>query len=99
MVNPDVNSLIVPIIILGLIYEGLVIWTLINSIKRQNKLIYPILLTLSLVISPLGIVVMIVYWTTGKDSKRVDKELREAQLNALKKGNINVEIKGKMKKL
>jgi len=87
--------LIIPIIA----YLLMLILTLVSSIKNQNKIIYPILLSISFVLVPLGLVVMAIYWMAGKDSLRVDKELREAQLNALKKGNVNVEIKGKMKKL
>ena len=87
--------IIIPIIT----YLLMLIITLVSSIQNQNKIIYPILLSISFILIPLGLVVIAVYWMTGKDSSRVDKELREAQLKALNKGNVNIEIKGKMKKL
>ena len=87
--------IIIPIIT----YLLMLIITLVSSIQNQNKIIYPILLSISFILIPLGLVVISVYWMTGKDSSRVDKELREAQLKALNKGNVNIEIKGKMKKL
>jgi len=88
--------------ILALIYFGLMIYTLINIIKRQNKRIYLYLIIAGFVIVPLGLITLIVYWITGKDSVREseqDKELRKAQLSALKKGKAKVELKGKIKKL
>lgn len=82
-----------------IIYWILITLALISAVKNQNKTIYTILFILSYVISPLGIIMLIIYWNAGRHSQKVDSELRQAQLEALRKGNVNVDIIGKMRKL
>ena len=59
------------------------------------------LLVLSILGFVAGIVFLIISWVKWNTEKRDEhkEELRQAQINALNKGNVNISIKGKMSKL
>lgn len=56
---------------------------------------------ISAILLPAGIILLIITWIkwNSEERKAEKKELRQAQLRALKRGKVNVELKGKMRKL
>lgn len=68
---------------------------IVSSIKSKNPSIT------SIVLIDIGVISLITGWWgwNSKDRKLRREELRKAQLDALNRGNVNVELKGKIRKL
>ena len=73
------------------------IFMIVTSINSRDNSIFFIAFNL-LPYSIIGIILIIVGWAKW-NSEEEDKEVRKAQLQALKKGKVNVQFKGKMRKL
>ncbi len=63
--------------------------------------LFGILYILGVLFIPLGIILLIIALIKWNSEKKEEErqELRKAQLEALKKGNVDVNLKGKIKKL
>ena len=91
--------LILGIIFICLPFISFLFYTQLNSQGWVN--FFAIFYMISAILLPAGIILLIITWIkwNSEERKAEKKELRQAQLHALKRGKVNVELKGKMRKL
>ena len=78
------------------------IYTNIQIVKRRNKVVWLVFNIISYVVPYIAPIFLIIYWSAGKDSVK-DDELRNLQIELLKKklkkGDVDLKMTGKMRKL
>ena len=94
--------------IIGVIYLIFAIWTLVDIIKNKGGAgwltfgILNILFGFSIILVVPALVIMILWWANKHnrmESKEERKQLRQVQIDVLKKARASTEIKGKMRRL
>lgn len=95
------NRIIFILLVVILLYVAL-IYSTIQIVKRRNKTSWLVFNIISYFIPYIIPIFLIIYWSAGKNSIK-DDELRKLQIELLKeklrKGNVDIKLTGKMKKL
>lgn len=85
---------------IGLIFVGISLISFFLELTIENHILKS-LFGLLRYFGNIGIILLIIAWIFWNSEKRKERkdEIYKSQLEGLKKGKINVELKGKMRKL